>query len=49
MATVSEGGQWQGSEGAPNSVKVDLNASNVRSSDMNHAEAPVFPPPEESK
>ena len=31
-----------------NSVKVDLGASNICSSDRNHAEEPVFPPPEQS-
>ena len=48
VTTVSEGDQWQDSERATNSVKVDLDASNVRSPDRNHAEEPVFPPPEES-
>ena len=30
------------------SVKVDLDASNICSSDRDHTEEPVFPPPEES-
>ena len=48
VTTVNRGGQRQGSEGATNSVKVDLDSFNVRSSNRDRAEEPVFPPPEES-
>jgi len=33
--------------GATHCVKVDLDASNVCSTDGNHAEEPIFPPSEE--
>ena len=39
-------GREQGVE-ATHGVKVDLDASNVRSSDRDHAKEPVFPPPQE--
>ena len=38
--------RWQVQE--TYSVEVDLDASNIGSSDGNHAEEPVFPPSEES-